>query len=70
MITTYIQHDLSGFKDRRHSGFSVVFTRHDRSDKSANIVHMDQCFNILSYVKLLSHAKDIIPDICRQHLNN
>ena len=25
---------------------------------------------ILSYVKMLSYAKDLIPDICGQHLNN
>ena len=24
----------------------------------------------LSYVKLLSYAEDLIPDICGQHLNN
>ena len=33
---------------------------------------MDQWFNI-SYVKMfkmLSYAKDSIPDICAQHLNN
>ena len=26
--------------------------------------------SILSYVKMLSHAKDLIPNICGQHLNN
>ena len=26
--------------------------------------------SILSYVKMLSYAKDLIPDICGQHLNN
>ena len=26
--------------------------------------------SILSYVKMLSYAKDLIPDICWQHLNN
>ena len=25
---------------------------------------------LLSYVKMLSYAKDLIPDICGQHLNN
>ena len=26
--------------------------------------------SILSYVKMFSYAKDLIPDICGQHLNN
>ena len=26
--------------------------------------------SILSYVKMLSYAKDLISDICGQHLNN
>ena len=44
------------------------FHKNDRSDISANVVHMDRC-SMLSYIKMLSYAKDLIPNICRQHLN-
>ena len=44
---------------------TVHFHKNDRSDISANCVHIDA--SILRHVKM-SHAKDLIPDICA--LNN
>ena len=45
------------------------FHKNHRSAIPAPVVHMDRCFNI-ELCLMLSHAKDMIPDICRQYLNN
>ena len=34
------------------------------------MVYMWTNTSVLSYVKMLSYAKDVIPDICGQNLNN
>ena len=41
----------------------------DGSNISANVVHQTNA-SVLRYVKMLSYAKDLIPGICGQHLNN
>ena len=55
---------------RSYSSFSQFPQKWQILTFSASVVHNGLDASILSYVKMLSYAKDLIPDICGIHINN